>query len=240
MNYILLWWNSETFVFEELYYVDKQAFHYRVFNLSCGRVVYRVEKSKVLMEDTWEKDLDLRLSKRTHKPYSNAVWFKNVGIGWIRFSNKIQKGKTCYSEEQVISMLEFLIDNILVSFGGSLFQQIVGIPMGTNCTPLLADLLWLKALWIVSFKRVFNLSCGRVVYRVEKSKVLMEDTWEKDLDLRLSSKESEDLPYLYWIPKLHKTPYKERYIAGSSTCSTKDSVCSKRGTTEILWNCLHA
>jgi hypothetical protein len=30
-------------------------------------------------------------------------------------------------------------------------------------------------------------------------------------------KESEDLPYLYWIPKLHKTPYKERYIAGSST-----------------------
>jgi hypothetical protein len=36
-----------------------------------------------------------------------------------------------------------------------------------------------------------------------------------------SGKESEDLPYLYWIPKLHKAPYKERYIAGSSTCSTK-------------------
>ena len=39
----------------------------------------------------------------------------------------IQKGKTCYSEEQVISMLEFLIDNIFVSFGGTLFQQVVGI-----------------------------------------------------------------------------------------------------------------
>jgi hypothetical protein len=37
-----------------------------------------------------------------------------------------------------------------------------------------------------------------------------------------SGKESEDLPYLYWIPKLHKTPYKERYIAESSTCSTKE------------------
>jgi hypothetical protein len=24
-----------------------------------------------------------------------------------------------------------------------------------------------------------------------------------------------ELPYLYWIPKLHKTPYKQRYIAGS-------------------------
>jgi hypothetical protein len=37
-------------------------------------------------------------------------------------------------------MLEFLIDNICVSFGGALFQQVVGIPMGTNCAPLLADL----------------------------------------------------------------------------------------------------
>ena len=37
-----------------------------------------------------------------------------------------------------------------------------------------------------------------------------------------SGKESEDLPYLYWIPKPHKTPYNERYIAGSSTCSTKE------------------
>jgi hypothetical protein len=37
-------------------------------------------------------------------------------------------------------MLEFLIDNIFVSFGGALFQQVVGIPMATNFTPLLADL----------------------------------------------------------------------------------------------------
>jgi hypothetical protein len=43
----------------------------------------------------------------------------------IIYSNKIHKGKTCYSEEQVISMLEFLIDNIFVSFGGTLFQQVV-------------------------------------------------------------------------------------------------------------------
>jgi hypothetical protein len=37
-------------------------------------------------------------------------------------------------------MLGFLIDNIFISFGGALFQQVVGIPMGTNCAPLLADL----------------------------------------------------------------------------------------------------
>ena len=33
--------------------------------------------------------------------------------------------------------------------------------------------------------------------------------------------EDIDLPKLYWIPKLHKNPYKKRYIAGSAKCSTK-------------------
>ena len=37
-------------------------------------------------------------------------------------------------------MLEFLVDNIFVVFVGKVFQQTVGIPMGTNCAPLLADI----------------------------------------------------------------------------------------------------
>ena len=37
-------------------------------------------------------------------------------------------------------MIEFLVDNIYVKFGGQLFRQMVGIPMGTNCALLLADL----------------------------------------------------------------------------------------------------
>ena len=37
-------------------------------------------------------------------------------------------------------MVEFLIDNIFVKFGGCLFRQVIWIPMGTNCAPLLADL----------------------------------------------------------------------------------------------------
>jgi hypothetical protein len=63
----------------------------------------------------------------------------------------------------VISMLEFLIDNIFVSFGGTLFQQ--------------ADLfLYSYESEFLQTLVVFNLSWGRVVYRVEKSNVLMEDT----------------------------------------------------------------
>ena len=43
-------------------------------------------------------------------------------------------------ETDIINMLEFLIDNIFVIFGGRVFQQTVGLPIGTKCAPLLADL----------------------------------------------------------------------------------------------------
>ena len=37
-----------------------------------------------------------------------------------------------------------------------------------------------------------------------------------------SIEEAKDLPFLYWIPKMHKKPYsKQRYIAASARCSTK-------------------
>jgi len=44
------------------------------------------------------------------------------------------------SEIDIIKILEFLIGNIFAMFGGRVFQQTVGIHMGTNCDPLLADL----------------------------------------------------------------------------------------------------
>ena len=44
---------------------------------------------------------------------------------------------TCFD---FITALEFLLDNIFVRFGKTVYRQIIGIPMGTNCAPLIADL----------------------------------------------------------------------------------------------------
>ena len=50
----------------------------------------------------------------------------------------------------------------------------------------------------------------------------------------VSIKEKQDrLPTLYWLPKLHKRPYKARFIANSSSCTT--TVLSK-----LLTSCLTA
>ena len=36
--------------------------------------------------------------------------------------------------------MTFLLDNIFTRFGSKLYRQVVGIPIGTNCAPLVADL----------------------------------------------------------------------------------------------------
>ena len=43
--------------------------------------------------------------------------------------------------QNVCDALTFLLDNIFIRFGTKLYRQVVGIPMGTNCAPLVADLL---------------------------------------------------------------------------------------------------
>ena len=45
-----------------------------------------------------------------------------------------------YTADNICKMIEFLIDTIFVQFGRCLFQQVIGIPMITNCAPLLTDL----------------------------------------------------------------------------------------------------
>ena len=32
----------------------------------------------------------------------------------------------------------------------------------------------------------------------------------------------DSLPTMYWLPKLHKRPYKVRFIANSSSCTTTE------------------
>ena len=36
--------------------------------------------------------------------------------------------------------LHYLLNNIFIRFGSKLYRQIVSIPMGTNCAPIVEDL----------------------------------------------------------------------------------------------------
>ena len=55
-------------------------------------------------------------------------------------SHLMQSEIIIYGLVRKCEALTFLLDNIYIRFGSKLYKQIVGIPMGTNCAPLVADL----------------------------------------------------------------------------------------------------
>ena len=56
------------------------------------------------------------------------------------FISDAVKNYNLWSCQKVCEALTFLLDNIYIRFGSKLYRLIVGVPMGTNCAPLVADL----------------------------------------------------------------------------------------------------
>ena len=68
------------------------------------------------------------------------------------FTSEQPKRYKLWSCQKMCDALHYLLDNIFVRFGSKLYRQIVGIPMGTNCALLVADL------FLFCYERDFMLS----------------------------------------------------------------------------------
>ena len=75
-----------------------------------------------------------------HKNGNRRYKFLVLGREGPYFVKEHSDSKNKYTEDDIVNMLEFLVDNIFVVFVGMVFQHLVGIPMGTNCAPLRADI----------------------------------------------------------------------------------------------------
>ena len=53
----------------------------------------------------------------------------------ILVTRSIQVETKHINANEICNVMGFLIDNIFVKFGGYLFLQVIGLPMGTNCHP---------------------------------------------------------------------------------------------------------
>ena len=62
---------------------------------------------------------------------------------------------TNWTCSEVCESLTLLLDNIFVRYGNILYRQVIGIPMGTNCAPLVADL------FLYYYERNFMLSLDK-------------------------------------------------------------------------------
>ena len=70
--------------------------------------------------------------------------FSCDGVKMSHVTRKLVFG-VCY-QVRLNPVLTFLLDNLFNRFGTKLYRQMVGIPMGTNCAPIVAD-LFLFLLW---------------------------------------------------------------------------------------------
>ena len=90
--------------------------------------------------------LKYRISNLVHNAFrkeGGSVRYTHIKVTRAKgyFTHDINGSEdNMYTADNICKMVNFLIDNIFVQFGGRLFHQVIGIPVGTNCAPLLADL----------------------------------------------------------------------------------------------------
>ena len=49
------------------------------------------------------------------------------------------KGHTIFTKDQVFALLDFLIDNSYMMYKGEIYRQFIGIPMGIDPAPFMAN-----------------------------------------------------------------------------------------------------
>ena len=76
--------------------------------------------------------------KRALKHYGSLYLACNDRKAFFTSSDKSRY--TFWSCQNVCDALSYLLDNIYIRFGTKIYRQNVGIPMGKNCAPLVADL----------------------------------------------------------------------------------------------------
>ena len=91
--------------------------------------------------------------------------------------------------------LIYLLDNIYIRFGTKLYRQIVGIPMGTDCAPLVADL------FLFSYERDFMTSLSDVK-QAENIKVFKPTSRNLDGLLNIDNPYFEGMFYRIYPPEL--------------------------------------
>lgn len=85
--------------------------------------------------------IKLQLTKLIQKAFAREKSiFLACRPGKAFFTDNTIKNYTMWTCNDVCEALSFLLDNIFVRYGNTVYRQVIGIPMGTNCAPLVADL----------------------------------------------------------------------------------------------------
>ena len=159
------------------------------------------------------------LKSRMNSIINNAFKHKNGATRYAHikvcrnksyFTSDLLNGDNKYTANDICKMIEFLVENINVRFGGQLFRQMVGILMRTNCVPLLADLFlysyeneFLEKLIKESKRKLarkFNLSYCQIndliSFNNKRFKEFISDIYPKELTISETTESTSVASYL--------------------------------------------
>ena len=86
-----------------------------------------------LIKEKLTELIEQYLTERAH-----FIWLVMIKIPF--FTSEQPQRYKLWSCQKICDALHYLLDNIFIRFGSKLYRHIVGISMGTNCAPLVADL----------------------------------------------------------------------------------------------------
>ena len=86
------------------------------------------------------------------KEYSDFIKINMKSATFAK--KKPDKSNAMYlNKDDVLSLLEYLLNNIYVKYRDNIFRKVIGVPMGTDCAPDLATIF----LFVFDYKYIIGL-----------------------------------------------------------------------------------
>ena len=135
-------------------------------------------------------------------------------------SNKINS----FKQTKVKKFMQVLKDKHVVSYFKDLYSKYVIVPADKAGNNIIFVCKYFYIKTLMNELGIESTSNANATYEAQydtPDEVIKKhsETMEKEFKIKLTDEE-EKLPQMYWIPKLHKKPYKARFIAGSSSYTT--------------------
>ena len=70
----------------------------------------------------------------------SKVEFINVYSKFKALWSSKKKDKWSFNKNDIVELFTYLMNNIYVKIRGNIYEQVIGIPMGCDCAPKVADL----------------------------------------------------------------------------------------------------
>ena len=137
-----------------IYYFEARAVLLTAYQQNVFQLVEKYNERQKKKNTHFSKSIYiLHYTKNSIKTFDFFTLYTTIPQPQLKY--RIKELIQCYfskkSAKQRYQYLVIVRDKIIQMFGGLVFQQMIGIPIGTNCASLLAD-LFLNAYKMISFK----------------------------------------------------------------------------------------